>query len=70
MDIALERLSDILLDMASLSEKSVSRAILSYTSGESASEEIRNSSDELRNDEEDVSELVSGAYCEVSTGSV
>ena len=57
MDIALERLSDILLDMASLSEKSVSRAIRCYTSGETASEEIRKSSDELRRDEEEVSEL-------------
>lgn len=57
MDLALERLSDILLNMAAISEKSVSMAIHSYTSGESESEEIRNASDELLRDEEDVSEL-------------
>lgn len=57
MDLALERLSDILLNMAAISEKSVSMAIHSYTSGESESEEIRKASDELLRDEEDVSEL-------------
>ncbi len=57
MDIALERLGDILLNMAAISEKSVSRAIQSYTSGESARDEIRKASIELRTDEEDVSEL-------------
>jgi len=58
MDIALEHLGEILLNMASISEKSVQRAIASYTSGESASEEIRKASNELRADEEEVSELV------------
>jgi phosphate transport system protein len=57
MDLALERLADLLLDMSSISEKSVSRAILYYTSGESASEEIRKASDELKLEEEEVSEL-------------
>ena len=57
MDIALERLSDILLNMAAISEKSVSMAIHSYASGESESEEIKKASNELLRDEEDVSEL-------------
>jgi phosphate transport system protein len=57
LDIAMERLSDILLNMALISEKSVERAIRSYASGESESEEIRKASIELRNNEEDVSEL-------------
>jgi phosphate transport system protein len=57
MDIALERLSDILLNMAAISEKSVSRAVRSYTTGESVSEEIRQASDELRRQQEEVSEL-------------
>lgn len=57
MDVALERFSDILLNMAAISEKSVSRAIRSYTTGVSASEEIRMLSDELRIEEEEVSEL-------------
>jgi phosphate transport system protein len=57
MDLALERLADLLLDMSSISEQSVSRAMLYYTTGESASEQIRQSSDELRSEEEEVSEL-------------
>jgi len=57
MDIALERLGDVLLNMASISEKSVLRAIDSYISGESVREEIRKASNELRADEEEVSEL-------------
>jgi len=57
MDIALQRLADLLLEMSSNSEKSVSRAMLCYTTGESASEEIRKASDELRSQEEEVSEI-------------
>jgi len=57
LDIAMERLSDILLNMALISEKSVTRAIHSYASGESESEEIRKASQELQKNEEDVSEL-------------
>jgi phosphate transport system protein len=57
MDLAMERLADILLNMAAISEESVSKAISAYASGESASEEIRKSSDELRGEEEEVSEL-------------
>ena len=53
----MERLSDILLNMALISEKSVTRAIHSYASGESESEEIRKASYELRKNEDDVGEL-------------
>lgn len=57
LDIAMERLSDILLNMAMISEKSVLRAIQSYESGENDIDEIRKASSELRKNEEDVSEL-------------
>jgi phosphate transport system protein len=46
-----------LLDMASMSEKSVAKSIESYTLGSSNHDEIRGWSDELRRKEEDVSEL-------------
>jgi phosphate transport system protein len=57
MDLGLERLTDALLDMAELSEKSVATSIEAYENGKSVKQEIRGWSDELRKKEEDVSEL-------------
>jgi phosphate transport system protein len=54
--MGLARLGELLLDMASVSEKSVAKSIESYKSGTSH-DEIRNWSDELRQHEEEVSEL-------------
>jgi len=57
IDIGLERISDILMEMASLSEKSVSSSIEAYSSGKEQASEIRSLSDEIRHLQEDVSEL-------------
>ncbi len=57
MDLGLERITDILLEMASLSEKSVSTSIEAYASGKKIGEQIREWSDRLRKLEDDVSEL-------------
>ena len=57
IDIGLERVSDILMDMANLSEKSVSAAIESYMTGKARIEEIRSWSEEIRQLQDDVSEL-------------
>ena len=57
MDVGLENLSNTLLGMATLSEKSVATSIDAYISGKNISEEVRAWSDELREDEEEVSEL-------------
>ena len=57
IDIGLERVSDILMDMANLSEKSVSAAIESYITGRARIEEIRSWSEEIRQLQDDVSEL-------------
>jgi phosphate transport system protein len=57
MDMGLEKLSKILLGMAQLSEKSVATSIDAYVSGKNVSSEIRAWSNELRRDEEEVSDL-------------
>ncbi len=57
MDVGLERLSNTLLSMAALSEKSVATSIDAYVSGKNVTGEIRAWSDELRRDEEEVSEV-------------
>jgi len=57
IDVGLERVSDLLMDMAVLSEKSVSASIEAYVSGKNRAEEIRSWSDELRQLQDDVSEL-------------
>jgi phosphate transport system protein len=57
IDIGLERVSDILLDMAVLSEKSVSASIEAYTSGKNQMNEIHTWSEELRQLQDDVGEL-------------
>lgn len=57
MDIGLERLSSMLMDMAVLSEKSVTTAIEAYEKGKNQMEEIHAWSEELRMVQEDVSEL-------------
>jgi phosphate transport system protein len=57
IDIGLERVSDILMDMAILSEKSVSASIEAYTSGKNSVEEIHSWSEELRRLQDDVGEL-------------
>ncbi|MHB1907832.1 MAG: phosphate signaling complex PhoU family protein [Nitrososphaerales archaeon] len=56
MDIGLEKLKDIVLGMASLSEKTVVTSVQAYSSG-SASREIRDWSEDLRKMQEEVSEL-------------
>ncbi len=57
MEFGLERLGKLLLEMASTSEKSVAKSIEQYSLGSGNREEIRSWSDELRNKEEEVSEL-------------
>ncbi len=57
MDMGLERITDTMLEMASLSEKSVATAIEAYESGSKLGEEIREWSDELRKQEDEVGEL-------------
>ncbi|MDH2901364.1 MAG: PhoU domain-containing protein [archaeon] len=57
MDIGLEKLTNLVLEMASLSEKSVSTSIESYSSGKNLTGEIKKWSDELRKMQEDVSGL-------------
>ena len=57
MEIGLDRLADMLLEMATLSEKSVTAAIDGYRQGKSKMEEIHGWSEELRQLQEEVSEL-------------
>jgi phosphate transport system protein len=57
MDMGLERLTNLVLEMASLSEKSVATSIEAYSTGKNLSEEIRNWSEQLRKMQDDVSEL-------------
>ena len=57
MDVGLERLNDTLLDMAELSEKSVSTSIDAYEDGRSVLADIRAWSEELRDREDVVDEL-------------
>jgi len=57
IDIGMERLSDILMEMAVLSEKSVSASIEAYASGKVRTDEIHSWSEEIRRLQDDVSEL-------------
>jgi phosphate transport system protein len=57
MDERMENLSSILSSMAVLSEKSVATSIDAYIVGKNVSEDIRAWSDELRRNEEEVSEI-------------
>ena len=57
MDVALEKLTNVLLEMANLSEKSVALSIDSYQTGKRMTDQIKSWSDELRVLQEDVSEL-------------
>lgn len=57
MDLGLERLSSMLMDMASLSEKAVTTSIEAYVQGNNRIEEIRSWSEELRVLQDEVSEL-------------
>ena len=57
MDLGLDRLSDTLFKMAELSEKSVAKSIESYASGISSFNEIKNWSDELRREEDEISDF-------------
>ena len=57
MEVGLERISNMLLDMATLSEKSVSTAIQAYKENREVTQEIRRWSDELRLLQDEVSEL-------------
>jgi phosphate transport system protein len=57
MDMGLERISDLLLQMAELSEKSVTTSIDAYLAGKNRTDEIRQWSEELRKAEDDVSDL-------------
>jgi len=57
IDIGLERLSSMLLDMATLSEKSVTTSIEAYALGRNVTQEILAWSDELRFIQDEASEL-------------
>jgi phosphate transport system protein len=57
MDMGLERISDLLLQMAELSEKSVTTSIDAYLAGKNRTDEIRQWSEDLRKAEDDVSDL-------------
>jgi phosphate transport system protein len=57
MDIGLEKLTKILLDMAALSEKSVSSSIEAYHAGKMMTKQIKSWSDQLRIFQGEVSEL-------------
>ena len=57
MDIGLSRLTNLVLDMAQLSEKSVNTSIEAYRKGKSIVEEIYQWSEELRALDEEVGEL-------------
>ena len=57
MDIGLERLKNMTLDMARLSEKTVSTAIDAYKEGQNVTEQIFRWSDELRILQDEVSDL-------------
>lgn len=57
MDVALEKLTSILLEMATMAEKSVVSSIEAYETGKEMTSQIKNWSDELRQLQDDVSEL-------------
>jgi|SRR3990172_6240795 len=57
MDISLERLTNMTLDMARLSDNTVSKAINAYREGKDAAGEIFRMSEELRILQDEVSEL-------------
>ncbi len=57
MDIGLEKLTKVLLDMATLSEKSVSSSIEAYHTGKNMTEQIKRWSDELRSLQTEVSDI-------------
>lgn len=57
MEVGLERISNVLLEMATLAEKSVSTAIQAYKENKAVTEEIRKWSEDLRLLQDDVSEL-------------
>ncbi|MCL4518064.1 MAG: phosphate uptake regulator, PhoU [Thaumarchaeota archaeon] len=57
MEVGLERISKVLLDMATLSEKSVSTAIEAYKENKDVTKDIREWSEELRALQDEVSEL-------------
>ena len=55
--MGLDRLSDLILEMAEISEKSVNTAIDAYATGKSDVADIKTWSDELRKDHDDVKDL-------------
>lgn len=57
MDIGLEKLTNMVLDMAALSEKSVATSIESYSTGKNLSENIKMWSDQLGKMQDEVSDL-------------
>jgi phosphate transport system protein len=57
MDMGLEKLTNLVLQMASLSEKSVGTSIEAYSTGGSFAAEIKNWSDELRKMYDEVNDL-------------
>ncbi len=57
MDVGLEKLTSILLEMAALSEKSVTSSIEALEEGKMMKDQIKTWSDELRKNEDNVSEL-------------
>ncbi len=57
MDMGLERLTKLVMEMASLSERSVSTSIEAYSTGKNLSSEIRQWADGLRKMQDEVSDL-------------
>ena len=57
MDMGLEKLTNLVLEMASLSEKSVSTSIEAYSTGKNLSAEIKTWSDELGKMQDEVADL-------------
>lgn len=57
IDVAVERLTSMLMDMATLSERSVTTSIEAYRDGKNLTQEIHSWSEELRMLQDDVSEL-------------
>jgi phosphate transport system protein len=57
MDMGLDKLTNLVFDMAALSEKSVATSFEAYSTGKNFTSEIRQWSEELRKMQDEVSEL-------------
>jgi phosphate transport system protein len=57
MDLGLEKLTNMVLEMAALSEKTVATSIEAYSTGKNLSEDVKTWSDQLGKMQDDVSDL-------------